>query len=479
MPSVSKTTIATALLFLILINGCSLRKQPLDYSVNLPDSFSQGPAAEGAFPVQGKWWKHFGDEHLNALMEEAFLSNLDIAQAYERYNQAQAVFRSAESVGSLQINIAASASRSRQSLPSGIQTAGRYGLSAAASYEIDVWKKLSSRAEAARLESSASQNDVRALYISISASVADLYYLAAEQSAQVELADRTIASFRETLQGVENRYLEGLVPVIDVYQARQNVAIAEARRIVFRKNLEVALNALSVLLGKFPFEKARPNFSELPEPPDFRAGLPSQMLIHRPDIRAALFRVQASDERLAAAIADRFPSFSLTGSAGGLSEQARNILDSPNLFWSLLIDAVQPILDGGRRRAEVERSEAVLRERLLAYHKTVIEAFREVEDALVRSREAGLLIERLSERVSAATEELRFATDNYLLGLNDYLPVLLAQRRYYESAGALLDARRQFITARIELARAVGCGWMEENMDLRLSSALSDKEERE
>ncbi len=480
MTSVTKIASVSALLFFMLTSGCSLRSQPLDYSVNLPDSFSQIPADGDVHVVYSKWWKHFGDEHLNALMEEAFLSNLDIAQAYERLRQAQAVFKSADAAGSLQLNIAGSASRSRQILPSGPYTASRYGLSAAAGYEIDVWNKLSSRADAALFEASASRNDVRALYISISAALADLYYLSAEQSAQVELADRTIASFRDTLQRVENRYFEGLVPVIDVYQSRQNVAAAEAQRTVFRKNLDVSLNAVSALLGKFPSSAhAIAYFPELPAPPDFQAGLPSRMMFQRPDIRAALLRVKAGDARLAASMADRFPSFNLTGSAGGSSEQVRRILDSPNLLWNILIDAAMPVLDGGRRKAEVERSEAVLKERLLSYHKIVIDAFREVEDALIRGREAGLLIDRLSERVDAATEELRYATDNYLLGLSDYLPVLLAQRRYYESASALLDARRQLITARIELARAVGGEWMNEDMDLRLSSALADKEEKE
>jgi NodT family efflux transporter outer membrane factor (OMF) lipoprotein len=476
---VSKMAVVSALLFFVLINGCSLRGQPLDYSVNLPASFSQIQDDKAGSPISGKWWKRFGDEHLNALMEEAFMNNLDIAQAYERFKQAQAVFKSADSAGSLQLNIAGSASRSRQVLPSGAYTASRYGLSAAASYEIDVWNKLSSRADAALLEALASQNDVRALYISISAALADLYYLSAEQSAQVELADRTIASFRDTLQSVENRYREGLVPVIDVYQSRQNVAAAEAQRTVFSKNLEIALNALYVLLGRFPSVQAEADFPELPEPPDFQVGLPSMMLFQRPDIRAALLRVKAGDARLAAAIADRFPSFNLIGSAGGSSEQIRRILDSPNLLWNILIDAAQPVLDGGRRKAEVERSEAVLKERLLTYHKVVLDAFREVEDALIRGREDRLLIDRLSERVAVAAEELRYATDNYLLGLSDYLPVLLAQRRYYESASALLDARRQLISATIELSRAIGGEWMEENMALRLSSALLNKEEKE
>lgn len=478
MSSVSKIAVALAMLFLMLINGCSLRRPPLDYSVNLPDSFSQIPAKETGSPVYGKWWKHFGDKHLNALMEEAFLNNLDIAMAYERFKQAQAVFRSADSAGSLQLNIAGSASRSRQVLPSGPYTASRYGLSAAASYEIDVWNKLSSRADAALLEASASRDDAMSLYISISASLADLYYLSAEQSAQINLADKTIASFRDTLQSVENRYREGLVPVIDVYQSRQNVAAAEAQRTVFRKNLDVSLNAISALLGRFPSAHAEAYFPELPDPPGFQAGLPSRMLLQRPDIRAALLRVKAGDARFAAAIADRFPSFNLIGSAGGSSEQVRRILDSPNLLWNILIDAAQPVLDGGRRKAEVERSEAVLKERLLTYHKIVLDSFREVEDALIRGREAGLLIERLSERVDAATEELRYATDNYLMGLSDYLPVLLAQRRYYESASALLDAKRQLITARIELARAVGGEWMNEEMDERLSSDLVNKEEK-
>ena len=298
----------------------------------------------------------------------------------------------------------------------------------------------------------ATEQDLKALFISVSAQAADLYYLAVEQRAQLGLSDQTIASFQDTLDRVERRYRGGLVPSIDLYQARQNLAAARAQRPLFKSRLDVTLNALSVLTGRFPDREIGGDESELKDAPVFRTGLPSQLISHRPDIHAALLRLKASDERIGAAVADRFPSFNLAGSYGGTSDRLKTVLDSPNIFWNVLLQAAQPVFDAGKRKAEVKRTEAVFRENLAGYHKTVLNAFREVEDSLSKISASEERIEMLAERVSASESALRIALDRYMRGLTDYLPVLTEQLSYFTARSNMLAERRQIISDTIQLA---------------------------
>lgn len=452
------------LFFLILLivpaSGCSLHSSMVrERPVDVPASYSS--VDKSPAPPAGRWWERFEDDILNGLMEDTFRNNLDIVQAYERLRQSLALVRATNATRGPVLNIEGSGGRTRQPGMFGIGREESYSLSAAASYEIDLWGKLKSGAEAAKFDAMASEEDLRSLYTSISARVADLYYLAVEQRAQLELSDRTTASFQDTLERVESRYRQGLVPAVDLYQSRQNLYSAKAQRPVFEQNLATTLNALSVLTGRFPDSEAGGSKKDLKEAPEFQAGIPSQLLSGRPDIRSAYLRLKAGDERVAAAVADRFPSFNLIGSFGGASSKIRTILDSPNVFWNIMLQAVQPVIDSGRRKAEVERREAMFRENLAAYHKAVLNAFREVEDALAKGKASKDRIRMLEETASTSESALRLATERYMQGLTDYLPVLTGQLRHFTAQSNLLSAKRQLISARIELARALG-GWSEQ-----------------
>ncbi|GBE41898.1 toluene efflux pump outer membrane protein TtgI precursor [bacterium BMS3Bbin09] len=450
---------ASILIVLLIFSGCSVHSPLIKgQEVDLPDSYSSEKPVSS--PPVGRWWEWLGDEKLNALMEEALQNNLDIAQAYERLQQSLAIVRTTNSARGPVLNIEGSGGRARKS---GV-TAETYTLSAATSFEIDLWNKLGSRTRAARLDALASEEDLRSLYISISAQVADLYFLAIEHRAQIELSDNTIKSYRDTLKKVESRYRHGLVPAIDLYQSRQNLSSARAQLPVFEQNLATTLNALSVLTGRFPDNEIGGNANELIDTPEFPAGIPSELLTKRPDIRSAWLRLNAADERIGAAIANRFPSFNLVGTYGGASTKVRNILDSPNILWNILLQAVQPVIDSGRRSAEVERTRAVFREKLAAYHKTVLNAFKEVEDSLIKNRSSEKRISMLKENMAASENSLRIALDRYIQGLTDYLPVLTGQLHNFTAKSRLLAAKRQLISDRIELARALGGEWTDEIM---------------
>ena len=263
--------------------------------------------------------------------------------------------------------------------------------------------------------------------------------------------------------------------LLDIYQARQNLAAARARKPQIEADLAVAEHALSILLGRYPGPMEDAVVVALPEiPAAFPAGLPSELLARRPDVRASLLRVMAADARVGQAVADRFPSINLTGNYGRSSSNFGIATFSAN-FWSLTSDLLMPLFDGGRRRAEADRARAAFRESLAAYNETVLNAFGEVEDALVRNHTTEERIRRLQEQAESTGAALRLAVDNYAKGLSDYLPVLTGQNSDFDARSQLVAARRQLISYRISLARALGGVWMAGEADNRLSA----KSERE
>ena len=461
--AIKKAAFAAALI--LLVAGCSIRERiPPDYGLTLPERYHRGGEAGHALE---RWWEGFGDERLNALMEEAFTNNLDLSMAVERYLYARAEAGVPRSETRPRLALGGSGGKTRRGVAGGIERSESYSLSARATFELDLWRKLSKRTEAARLKALASGEEVKALYIGISAELGELYFLAREQRAQLELTDRTIAAFADTLKRVERRYRAGIVPPIDVYQSRQSLASARAGRPLFASTLRRTEASIALIAGRFPFGDSSLS-SLLPAPPEISAGAPASLLSSRPDIEAARLRVEAADRYAAAAVAELLPSFILTGEYGGASERLSELLESPNILWSLLINAAQPVLSGGRLRAEVDKSNAVLREALFAYQKALLSAFGDVEKALIKNRASTERIEALTQESAASEGALRLALDRYTEGLSDYLPVLEAQKRAFQSESDLLSSRRELISNRIELARALGGRWAEGALERRL-----------
>lgn len=458
--------------------GCSLHRSQTVTTPVAPQGFAAALESDAVDSLPERWWAIFGDPRLDALMEQAFAGNLDLTQALAKLEQLQALGRQSDAARQPFLNLEGSAGRVRQPSVVGPVTTDSFRLSAAAGFELDLWKKLKSRSDAAGLDVLASRQDIQTLYLSLTAQLAELYYLAVEQRAQLRLTDSTIVSFADALARVEDRYRSGLVPALDVYQARQNLAAAKARRPQTERTLATTEHALAVLLGRYPDRSLAGDLSGIPTlTQGFATGIPSQLLTRRPDIAASLARLQASDARIGAAIAERFPSFALAGSYGGASSDLDSLLSSPNIFWNLLLNLAQPVLDGGRRRAEVERVRAVFQENLAKYHQSVLRAFQEVEDALVQGRTSALRIALLEERVAAASASRRLALDRYLQGISDYLPVLTAQTAEFDAESQLLAARRQLVSDRIALARGLGGGWMEKALDSRLQTTSAQGSE--
>ncbi len=463
----------TALLFTLpfWLFGCSLQQlTPIEQSVVLPPQYLEQADQTKARPPMDRWWEVFKDPQLNQLLEQLFADNLQLEEAFARLEQTQAALQVASSTRWPSLGLGGQGSR--EQVPGFVQDARvyNYRFSAQSSFEIDLWGKLRNRQLAARNLTSASEKQLQTLYLSLSAQLVDLYYFAVEQRAQLVLSDQTISSYRDTLQRVENRYRQGLVPTTDLYQARQSLAGAEANRPAFAKELALAEHSIATLLGNYPVRGTAGNLATLPPLKDqFPTGLPADLLQRRPDIAERFHLLRSADAEVAAAIAERLPSLDLTANYGFLQTDFGIGAITGN-FWQLIVQPALPLLDGGRRRSEVARSRAVVRERLAGYRQAVLDAYREVEDALVANQTAEQRIEYLTITAAATTASLRLALQNYLHGINDYLPVLSAQRNDFQIQRELLAARRQLVSARISLSRALGGKWMNQQISQRHSN---------
>jgi len=449
--------LCSIIFFLVAASGCAPHSLTEPSPGRLPVSFIGAPADNGQVVAADRWWHDFHDPLLDRLMEEALAGNLDLRQAYARLEQLEAASRVADAGRWPAVNLEAQTGRSGQPAAGGTVAGSSQRLSLAAGFELDLWQKLKSKSDAARLDVLAGREEVQTLYLLLTSQLADRYYLAIEQRAQLSRLDTMIESWAETVSRVEERYRQGLAQPLDVNQARQSLAAARARRPVSEAALAETEHALALLLGRFPERNIAGDLAVLPAAPQaYPAGLPADLLQRRPDIKAAALRVRAMDERVGLALADRFPSFNLLADYGSSRSSFQMVL--ADSFWDVLFKAALPVLDAGRRQAEVDRSRAALKEEMHRYRQTILRALQEVEDALARNHATEQRLELLDDQLRHARASTGLATDTYFQGVAGYLPVLTAQRLQLEAETQLIGARRQLISDRISLIRALGGG---------------------
>ncbi|GAB4203219.1 MAG: hypothetical protein OHK0013_17180 [Sandaracinaceae bacterium] len=338
-----------------------------------------------------------------------------------------------------------------------------YGISLPVSYEIDLWDRIGSQTRAAAFDAIAARDDVEALAMTVAANVVEAWLNVVYQRelrATIEAQLETSAAY---LALVEARFAEGLAAAPDVFQQRAQLESLRAQLASTEAQEAVAEAQIAVLLGRMPGARNVPETRRnLPEPPPFPAlGVPSDLLLRRPDVRAARLRVESADQRVAAAIADRFPRFNLSGALGFSSPDLGTLFES--FVFNLLAQIVGPIFDGERREAVVQQSHAVVWERTEQLAQTMLTAAQEVETALVQERQQRAQIEVLEARYEAAHAALESSRERYASGLLDgYLQVLTALSAEQQAQQALLQARRQLLSHRVQLHRALGGDWSTE-----------------
>ena len=422
-----------------------------------------------------RWWETFQDAELDRLVTEALGRNLDLKVAWDRLDQAAALARQAgagewptlDAVG----GFGATRSRARSPLTGDTTTATArdYVLGLKAAYEVDLWGRVRASRKAAELDVHATGTDVVATAMLLAARVATAWYQLVQQQASLDLLEEQQKVSQTLLNLVEVRFKQGAVSAVDVFQQRRQLEAVKAEIPLARMRSSLLEHQLAVLLGHPPTRRVAEPARVIPGLPARPAtGLPAALVKRRPDLRSAHTRLAAADQRTAVAIADRFPALRLTGR---LETGGSNTRDLFHLWLAnLAANLTAPLLDGGRRAAEVDRTRAVASERLHQYGQAVLTAFQEVEDAMVQEFRQGQYLENVTARVGLAREELRRSRERYLNGATDYLPVLAAIQALQLLERQQLEEKRKLVEHRIDLYRALGGGW---KMERPAKSALA------
>jgi len=443
--------------------ACSLhtleRDPPPPLAAPIPERFSE-LESDGDAHVE-RWWTQFGDAELDTLVNHALKDNLDLRRALARINQAEALRRTAgpAQLPSVSASAGVSGSRSVFNLgpPIGVRSneAANFTLGVSAAWEIDLFNRLGHTVDAAELDLAATREDKNALAMSLAARVTDLYLQAVGERALVDLLLAQEESAKKLVELIELRFSQGLAAISDVYAQRQQLSTLSAQRPLAESRLQLARHQLATLLGRPPSALSLADVRALPAvPPAPKTGVPSEVLNRRPDVRAALIRVTAADHRVGAAIGAQYPSLNLAASTGF---QAPDLLELFEYWvWNLAANIVAPLFDGGRRSAEVDRTRAVLEDLVLAYGQATLTAVTEVESALAQENRQRQHIERLDEQLQLARLAFTETEVRYANGLSTYLEVLSAQRALQQSEQSMLQARRQLLSFRVQLHRALG-----------------------
>jgi multidrug efflux system outer membrane protein len=428
----------------------------------VPDSYTEETMSA---PITDRWWEEFNDGKLSKLITQALSDNLDLKRSWARLDQAQAIANQASSAWWPQITAEGGASKTRTNIPKMTPAEGSipqrttsYNLGVGASYEVDLWGRIASLDQAADYDMKATRMDLEAMAMSLTAQVTGVWFSLIEETSQRNVLQSQLETNETYLELVELRFSMGLASSLDVYQQRQQVAALRARMPLVESHIMVLMHQINILLGKTPGSDIGPIPVSLPELwPQPMAGIPAELLTRRPDVRAAQMRVLAADERVGAALADRFPALRLSASTGYSADSLSSLFD--NWLWNIAGSLSATVWDGHRKNREVDRTKGVVDEQLASYGKTVLTALGEVEDALIQEEKQQIYVEKLGIRTALAKTTLSVAREQYLNGLSDYLPVLMALQTHQETESNLLTAKRQLISYRIQLCRALGGTW--------------------
>jgi multidrug efflux system outer membrane protein len=434
--------------------------------MRLPEKYLQEERLVQATPaVSPDWWTLYGDATLNDLVASSRARNSDMRLAAARVSEAQALLREAGALYVPEVTGGAAASRSRVStraIPApqpGSVDREQYQLLASTSFELDFWGRFARANEAAQALLLSSQLSQDTVALTLAGATAQAYFALRSLDAQVAVLDNTVRVRRDSLAIVRSRAQAGLTSDLDIYQAEGALSDALVERADALRQRALVERQLAVLAGRLDLKVASGELFALPLPPTPPAGLPSELLERRPDVRAAEQNLVAANAQVGVARAALFPSISLTASLGAQSAELSTLLSSGAGIWSIGFALAQPIFDGGRREARVEQAQARREQVLAGYQRSVETAFREVADAIVNVEESARNEEQLRARLDAARNALELSTLRYESGYSPYIEVLDAQRTANLAELVFVRNRQARLAFSVDLMRALGGGW--------------------
>src|SRR5882724_2971744 len=486
-PSANQTGlkgIRSAAFGLFFLAGCAVGPDYHQPNVSAPTQWGE-PMTDGernSSASVAMWWNRFNDPELNSLIERAVKSNLDLKIAAARVREARAQYRVTSADLWPTVGTSASYERQRQSknqpiiggfpLPKSLPFENDvYQAGFDASWEIDVFGGTRRATEAAKAEVAGAEFGRRDTLVTLLGEVARNYIEARGYQRQLAIARQNIRAQEESLAITQTRFTNGLVPNLDVQQAATLLATTRAEIPKLETALQTSIHRLGVLLAQPPGALLTELSTVAPiptPPPEVPVGLPSDLLLRRPDVRRAERELAAATAQIGVAKADLFPKFSLTGAAGFQSVSAGDWFTSGSKFWSLGPTVQWNIFDAGRIRANVKVKNARQEQALASYEKTVLASFEDVENALVAYAKEQVRRRALEDAARSSQESLRLANQLYSNGLANFINVLDAERSLYQVQDQLVQSERAVSANLISLYKALGGGW---EMESRLADA--------
>lgn len=417
-----------------------------------------------------RWWTLFDDAALDTLVAEAFEHNRDLALAAARVDEARALVRVAGAQLFPSVDASAQTDRSRSSevapipIPANALERSSFRAQINVSYGLDLWGRLRGAGNAARAEVLASEAARDTVRVALAADVVRGYFSLLALDEQVALTRRTLALREDNLKLQRVRNSAGLTNDFQLRQLEAELAAAQAQLPVLERSRTGEELTLAVLLGRSPRAMVEAGVKRVAQgnatpPPLAPEGLPSDLLLRRPDIAQAEQRLVALNARIAAARAAMFPRISLTGYLGSESRALSDLLSGPALIWQVAAGLTQPIFQAGRLTGEVDAIKAREQQALAQYQKAVQEAFREVQQALSAQTRAREIFDAESARAAALRDTLRLARIRFDNGLTSQLDVIDAERNLLAADLNRADALRARRVAAADLVRSMGGGW--------------------
>lgn len=455
-----------ALLALLPSAGCLMGPNYVPPQVDAPPVYRY-EEKDARATINTEWWKQFGDPVLDGLIAEALENNKQVQIAAARVEQAAAVLTQTRAPLYPQIGYGADAARARGT------EAGATPLSsfvpnpqtslqvlASASWEIDLWGRIRRLSEAARANLFGTEEARRGVILSLVSSVASTYIQLLGLDEQLAISRRSLESYGESVRLFELKFQHGQVSQMNVEQARTQYETAAA--IIPQIALSIARteNALSILLGRNPGPVTRGGRLDTLSLPAVPAGLPSEILANRPDIRQAEQALIAANAQIGAAKALYFPSISLTGALGWASSDLSSLFTGPARVWSYAGSLLGPIFAGGAIKGQVRQAEAGREAALVSYEASIQSAFADVENALVGRRMLSEQVEAQKRLVRAGTEYERLARLQYDGGYAPYSTVLQAQQQLFPSELNYAQYRAELFNSLVDIYKAMGGGWV-------------------
>jgi len=452
------------LTLILLIFGCTplLRE---GHDVNIPEGFKNAQTA--GTPELSRWWEDFNDPVLDELVEEAIKNNHDIRLATERVIEARAGLDVARAGLFPAVDFEGEISRQKstsQGIAGTSEIFNAFGLSPVASYELDLWGRLSSskRASYERLVSSVENRKV--IMHTVIADLVSLYLQRMGVERKIALTLSRIDNNRKALRVIESRYKRGLSTYLDLLQVRSRLSEVEAKLPALRRQSMNLSQRISIIAGRYPevmgsdgawmyyIDRLRP----------VSPGLPSGLLLRRPDLRQKEAEMEAIFEELRVARARRFPQITLTGSYGWSSDELNNLFRPESVLWQVSAGILAPLFDAGRLKASEEAALSRYRQSIISYGKAVLQAFYEVESALLNRQRLYEEREKIIKLLDDTEKTYRASLSRYRRGLVDLLTVLETERQLFQTRERLIDVETGILNNRVFLYRALGGTWIDE-----------------